>query len=330
MTHHDKRVWVLVGCAILGGTVAGQTPAPAEKQPAAPPLSIPIARLKPDATIDLAAPRVLAVADDSVWAVNRAAGTVARIDPKTNKVVQTIKAGDRPCGGGISESGSLWVPLCGAAGVARIDLKTNAVTTTVKTPVGDVARGVATANSSIWLLTDANGTMARIDPATNEAVAEIYLAPGTTTLAFGQGALWALSPAKDTVTRVDPFTNLIVETIKVGKAPVSLAIGEGAVWVLNQGDGSVSRVDSKTNKVTETIKVGPIGLPAELAAGEGSIWISAAGAPLIRIDPRTNHVVQQFTGPGGGSVVVGHGAIWLGATPAAIWRIDPKRAEATR
>src|SRR5690242_16263974 len=111
MTHHDKRVWVLVGCAILGGTVVGQTPAPAEKQPAPPPLSIPISRLKPDATIDLAAPRVLAVADDSVWAVNRAAGTVARIDPKTNKVVQTIKAGDRPCSGGISESGSLWVPL---------------------------------------------------------------------------------------------------------------------------------------------------------------------------------------------------------------------------
>ena len=330
MTHHDKRPWVLVGCAILGSVVAGQTPAPAEKQPPPPPLSIPVSRLKPEATVDLAAPRVLAVADDSVWAVNRAAGTVARIDPKTNTVVQTIKTGSNPCGGAISGFGSLWVPLCGPTGVARIDLKTNAVTTTVKTPVGDVPRGVATANSSVWLLTDAKGTTTRIDPATNEAVAEIYLAPGTTTLAFGQGAIWALSPAKDSVTRLDPFTNLIVETIKVGKAPVSLSIGEGAVWVLNQGDGSVSRLDSKTNKVTETIKVGPIGLPAELAAGEGSIWISAAGAPLIRIDPRTNHVVQRFTGVGGGSVVVGHGALWLGATPAAIWRIDPKRAEATR
>ena len=330
MTDRGKRVWMLAGCAILGVAVAGQTPAPEEKQPAPPPLVIPISQLKPDATIDLAAPRVLAVADDSVWAINRAAGTVARIDPKTNKIVQTIAAGNNPCAGGISGFGSLWVPLCGAAGVARIDLKTNAVTTTVKTPVGDVSRGVVSANSSVWLLTDAKGTMTRIDPATNEAVAEVYLVPGTTTLAFGQGALWALSPAKNTLTRLDPFTNLIVETIKVGKSPVSLAISEGAVWVLNQGDGSVSRVDSKTNKVTETIKVGSLGLPAELAAGEGSIWISAPGSPLIRIDPRSNHVAQQFTGPGGGSVVVGQGALWLGATPAAIWRIDPRRAEATR
>jgi YVTN family beta-propeller protein len=329
MTDHGKRGWLLAACAILGVTVAAQTPAPEEKKPAPPPLVIPVSQLKPEASIDLAAPHVLAVADDSVWAINRAAGTVARIDPKTNAVVQTTAAGTQPCAGVVNGFGSLWVPLCGG-GVARIDLKTNAVTTTVKTPVGDVSRGVVSANNSVWLLTDAKGTMTRIDPATNEAVAEIYLAPGTTTLAFGQGALWALSPAKNTLTRVDPFTNLVVETIAVGKSPVAVAIGEGAVWVLNQGDGSVSRVDSKTNKVTETIPVGPLGLPAELAAGEGSIWISAPGSPLIRIDPRTHHVAQRFTGPGGGSVVVGHGAVWLGATPAAIWRVDPKRAEATR
>src|SRR5579872_1964273 len=112
MTRYDKRLWTLTGCAILAVTAAGQTPAPDEKPPAAPPLSIPIARLKPEATIDLAAPRVLAVADDSVWAINRAAGSVARIDPKTNKVVQTIGAGSKPCAGAVSGFGSLWVTLC--------------------------------------------------------------------------------------------------------------------------------------------------------------------------------------------------------------------------
>ena len=51
---------------------------------------------------------------------------------------------------------------------------------------------------------------------------------------------------------------------------------------------------------------------------------------LVRIDPRTNRVVQHFTGAGGGVILVAHGALWLAATPTAIWRLDPKLVEATR
>jgi streptogramin lyase len=102
------------------------------------------------------------------------------------------------------------------------------------------------------------------------------------------------------------------------------------VWTLNAGDGTVSRVDPKTNKVVNTIKLGVPITGGQIAAGEGSIWVSSPGAPLFRIDPRTNHVVQQFTGEGGGALLIAQGAVWLAATPKVIWRLDPKLVEATR
>jgi virginiamycin B lyase len=96
------------------------------------------------------------------------------------------------------------------------------------------------------------------------------------------------------------------------------------VWTLNQGNGSVTRVDTSTNKVVKTIDVGMNVASGEIAAGEGSVWISAAGVPLVRIDPRTNKVAQRFSGEGGGAVFVAHGSVWIAAGPNTTWRLDPK------
>jgi virginiamycin B lyase len=301
-----------------------------EKKPAPPPLRIRFTQLKPDAVFDLAGSRALAVVDDAVWVSNRAAGTVSRVDPKTNTVAQVIAVGKEPCGAPVGGFGSLWVSLCGLPGVARVDLTSNAVTATIKTSVGGQSRPLAIGVGSLWLLTDERGTLARFDPTTNAAVAEAYLPAGSNALAFGQGALWATSAASHLLTRINPNTNVIAETIAVGRAPRAVAVGEGAIWTLNQGDATVSRVDPKTNKTSDTIALGPLGASGEIAAGEGSVWVSAAGTPLIRIDPRTNFVVQQFTGTGGGGVVVGHGSLWIAASATTVWRIDPRRVEATR
>jgi virginiamycin B lyase len=335
----NRRLWLVLGAifalAIIGhaGQTSDQKPdqtKKGEKKPAPPPLRIRFTQLKPDAVFDLAGSRALAVIDDAVWVSNRAAGTVARLDPKTNKVAQVIAVGKEPCGAPVGGFGSLWVSLCGLPGVARVDLTTNAVTATIKTSVGGQPRPLAIGVGSLWLLTDERGTLARFDPTTNAAVAEAYLASGSNALAFGQGALWATSAAGNLLTRINPNTNLIVETIAVGKAPRAVAVGEGAIWTLNQGDATVSRVDPKTNKTTDTITLGPIGAAGEIAAGEGSVWVSAGGTPLIRLDPRINLVVQQFTGTGGGGVVVGQGSLWIAASDTAVWRVDPKRVEATR
>jgi len=326
-------------CALLLlGFIVQQTTTPPGAPPQRPPrpgvktpgVRIPIERLKPDAVFPYpGSPDWIAV-DESVWVSNAPKGTVARFDPKTNTVAATIATGARPCSGLAAAFGTLWVPNCGDRTMTRLDLKTGEVKATIKTTIGSSEGSVVAGAGSIWLITDQKGTLARFDPDTNVIVAEIYVAPGSYGLAFGEDAVWVTSTERGIVSRVDPHTNLVAETITVGPQPRFVAAGAGSVWTLNQGDGSVSRIDPKTNKVTATIEVGVPGPGGDIAVGEGSVWVTSFEFPLSRIDPSTNAVVQQFYGKGGDAVRVGLGSVWLSNLEAGtVWRIDPKRVEAT-
>lgn len=318
---------LLVPAAWLWGQPGALPNKPGVKTPG---IQIPLTLLKPEAVFEVpGSPDWIAV-DESVWISNLPRNSVTRIDPKTNKVIETIAVGKKPCSGLAAGFGSLWVPNCGDPSISRVDLKTGKVTATLPIGIADSEGGVAIGAESVWIMTDKNGTLARIDPSTNKVVAEIYVARGSYSVAFGEGAVWVTSTEGNLVSRVDPHTNLIVETIAVGKAPRFLAIGEGSVWTLNQTEGTVSRIDPKTNKVVATIEVGVPGGGGDIAAGEGSAWVTSFGFPISRIDPASNKVVQQFVGEGGDALRVGLGSVWLSNLKAGtVWRLDPKRIEAT-
>jgi len=321
-------VLVLLGLAALL-QAAAQPPKPGVKTSG---VKIPIQRLEPEAIYDVPGhPDWLAIdpVNNMTWVSNEPKNTVSRLDPASNAVT-TITVGKQPCSGLAADFGSLWVPNCGDTTISRVDLKSAAIAATMKIGIGESEGSIVAGADSVWIVTDAKGTLARIDPATNTVVAEIYVPSGSYGIAFGEGGVWVTSTAHDSVTRVDPHTNLIVETIPVGKAPRFVTAGLGGVWTLNQGDGSVSRIDPKTNKVVATIEVGVPGGGGEISAGEGSVWVTAFQFPLSRIDPATNTVVQQFFGEGGDSVRAGLGWIWLSNLRAGnVWRLDPRRVEAT-
>jgi YVTN family beta-propeller protein len=321
------------------GIVHAQNSSPA----APPPAEIPVARLKADATVAVALAPGSVESDDAVWVPNRAAGTVVRVDVKDNSVGAPITVGTQPCASLVVAFTSVWVPLCGGGAIARADVKTMKVDATLKIAVADGDGRIATGVGSIWAITDRKGVLSRIDPDTNKSVAEIYVAGGATAVAFGEDALWITSDPstslragsatpepKGLLTRINPHNNEIVEVIEVGPKPGRLAVGAGAVWTLNRGNGTVTRVDPATNKVVATIRVGADVAGGEVAAGAGSVWISAPGVPLIRIDPRTNRAVQRFTGDGGGAVLVAHGSVWIAAGPQITWRLDPVLVSAMR
>lgn len=311
-------------------------PPPRVKRPGVttPGVKIPIAKLKPDAVFSLpGVPDWLAI-DEHVWVSNSPKNTIHRLDPKTNTVVSTIEVGLHPCSGLAAGFGSLWVPLCGdktgGKGLARVSLKDGKVEATLPFEVPESEGGLATGAGSVWVMTDKNGALARIDPATNKAVAEIPVAPGSYTVAFADDTVWVTSTEKSVLTRVNARTNVVEETIPVGPRPRFLAVGEGSVWTINQGDGSISRVDIKTNKVVATIEAGIPGNGGEIAVGDGSVWVTSFEFPLTRIDASTNKVVQQFHGDGGDAVRFGLGSVWLSNLRAAnVWRLDPKRIVAT-
>ena len=323
---------VLIVIPILLSSMT-QTPKPARPpRPGvkAPNVRVPMTALKPEAVFDVpGAPDWIAI-DESVWISNFPKNTVARLDPKTNKVLAMIPVGNKPCSGLATGFGSLWVPLCGDQALVRVDLKEGKVTATIPIGIAHSEGGLAQGAGSIWLLTDKKGILSRIDPATNKVVAEIQVPAGSFTAAFGEGAVWVTGTESNSLIRINPDTNLVVETIPVGKAPRFLTIGGGFIWTLNQTNGDVSKVDPKTNKVVETIEVGVPGPGGEISFGEGSVWVTSFEFPISRIDPAVGKVVQQFAGEGGDAIRAGLGSVWLSNIRAGtVWRLDPKRIAAT-
>lgn len=312
--------------------IQAQEPArPKKTGVTSPDVRIPIETLVPDAIFAVpGAPDWIAI-DQQVWISNAPKDTIARLDPKTNTVMEMIKVGKEPGSGLAAGFGSLWVPNCGDSTLARIDLTTGKVSATVPMTFADDEGGIATGAGSVWIMTDRQSTLARIDPATNKVMHEVRVAPGSCAVAFGEKSVFVTSSTGNVLTRVDPETDKVIETIPVGPTPRFLAIGEGSVWTLNQGDGSISRVDLATNKVVATIQCGIPGGGGEIAVGEGSVWATSFGYPITRIDPKTNQVVQQFFGPGGDAIRVGLGSVWLSNLRAGtVWRLDPRRIEAAR
>jgi len=292
-----------------------------------PGVQIPFANLKTEAEFTSAKPDWI-FSSGSVFAPGE--NGIDKIDPKTNKRGDSIGGLKQPCGGMASAFASLWVQDCSAASLVRIDAKTFKVTTTIAAGVSGVRGVIAATADSIWLLTDNKTTLSRIDPDQNLVVGDLRVFAGCRSLTFAETALWLACPNVNKVLRINPETNLVDNAIEVSGTPETIIAGAGSIWVLCRKDGKIDRIDPKTNKVSKTIELDVPGAEGDIAFGEGYLWVTQTGFPLARIDIKSEAVIQQFTGAGGGAVAVSTGAIWLSNFKAGtITRIDPKRVIAT-
>ena len=73
----------------------------------------------------------------------------------------------------------------------------------------------------------------RLDPRTNSVVT-IPVGDAPAALAAGAGALWAANSGDGTISRIDPASNRVVRRIDVGNVPAGLAFADGVVWVASQ------------------------------------------------------------------------------------------------
>jgi virginiamycin B lyase len=319
--------FVLAVIAIFAVSGArGQT---AHADPPRPGVNIPgvrraMADLHPRATFAVEGqPDWMVVTDDAVWVTSSNVNHVVRLDAAANKTTAIANV-DKPCSGLAAGFGSIWVPSCGSHTLVRIDPQTGKVQAKIPVAPADSEGGITVGEGSVWMASDRKGLLARIDPQSNKVIAEIKIPSGSYAAAFADGAVWVTSTEHSLLTRVNPQSNQAVVSIPVGPQPRFLTVGAGSVWTLNQGDGTVSRIDTASNKVAATIAVGIPGSGGEIAFGEGSVWATTFKIPISRIDPATNSVVQQWTGPGGDSIRVGHGTIWLtDLAHGKVWRIDP-------
>ncbi|MEP6978522.1 MAG: ABC transporter substrate-binding protein [Thermoleophilia bacterium] len=124
---------------------------------------------RPMKTLPIAATE-LAFGAGTLWASQRTANHVVRIDPKTGNLVQPIVVGNGPTGLAFG-SGAAWVANSLDGTVSRIDPATNSVTAAITT--GNGATGVAVEGGGVWVSNQFDGTLARIDPRTNQVARRI-------------------------------------------------------------------------------------------------------------------------------------------------------------
>jgi len=119
---------------------------------------------RPIRTLPIAATDI-AFGSGTLWASQRTANRVVRIDPSTEKVVHAIRTGNGPAGIAFG-AGAAWVTNSLDGTVSRIDPATNSVRATV--PTGEGTRAVAVEpDGGVWVSNEFEGTVARIDPRTN-------------------------------------------------------------------------------------------------------------------------------------------------------------------
>ena len=315
-----------------------KTPWPPKTGVKTPGVQIPITNLKPEAEIPLAAsPGAFLFTTDQVLIPIPSQDQIARVEAKSNKVLEPISGVTKPCGGAASAFRNLWVVSCGSRSLARLETATGKPVASIGTGAGTASMAVASSPDSVWMLSDDKTTLTRIDPEKNSIVSEFRLAAACLSITSADNSLWVTCPGEKRIIRFNPQTNLVIARIEVTPEPVSIAFGgatpaESSIWVLSRAQGKVARIDPKTNKVIATIDLGFTNADGNLAFGDGFVWVSASGFPITKISTQLEKekVVQQFVGDGGGQIYYGLNSIWLmNAAYNNVWRLDTKRIAAT-
>jgi YVTN family beta-propeller protein len=265
------------------------------------------------APVSLGSPAGLAYGDGSVWAVDSAGGTLARINPATHAVQQQIPVGSAPSA--VTVTGpDAWVSNSFDGTVSRVSTVTNRVVETIQ--VGNFPVAIASGPSGVWVANQGDGTVDRIDAVTGEVTKrgiQVGARPGG--IAAGAGAVWVANGEDGTVQRIDPATYQPDGPVHVGAGPAGIAVTPGTVWVANSLDLTVSKLDPATGTVTDTIGVGDG--PTGIVVAKDGVWVSNEfDATLDRIDPQAARVVRTVRlGSSPRGLAVAGSGVWVAARP---------------
>jgi streptogramin lyase len=177
---------------------------------------------------------------DSVWLVVDKGGSLARIDPATGAVRQTIQV---PPGSynPFYSAGQVWVTRADGSEITAVDAVTGVVSATAQTGPGP--RFLTAGAGAVWVLDQGDGSLTRVDLGTKKATKTIALGtPGHGgDISFGRGMVWT-TVWKTPLSVVDGATATLV-CQWTGPGGDSLGIGDGALWLTDYRAGTISRFE---------------------------------------------------------------------------------------
>jgi hypothetical protein len=162
-----------------------------------PGVQIPMTNLKPEAEIPFtSAPGPLLFTTDQILIPIPAQDQIARVEGKSNKVLEPFAGVVKPCGGAANAFRNLWVVSCGSRSLARLEVATGKSVANIGTGSGSAPAALASSADSVWMLSDDKTTLTRIDPEKNSIVSEVRLAASCRSLTVADNSLWVVCPAK--------------------------------------------------------------------------------------------------------------------------------------
>jgi serine/threonine-protein kinase len=192
--------------------------------------------------------------------------------------------------------------------------------------VGSPPLRIAAASEAIWVTSERDGTLTRLDPASGEKVGEATeLGRGISGVAVGAGSVWVTDPPRGELLRIDPDSGRTVATIDVGGSPGPVVFGGGQVWVADNDGAGVTAVDARGAAV-ERRGLLPHAAPLRLAVGAGGLWVSSASTGAVRrIDLSSlRHGAPIPVGRGPAGVTVARGLVWVANSRGdTVSKVDP-------
>ena len=287
-----RRLCIVALCGVLAAATAAAAPTP-------PRLT---------ATIPTGpAPCGAVTAYGSVWIAVDGAGVVLRVDARRSRISRRVPVGKTACAAAAG-AGAVWTTLYGAAELVRIDHRTGHVR---RAHVGSNPFDVAVAGRHVWVTSFDDGTITSLNPSSLEVEQTLAVGGHPAGLAVCRGRLWIGAARSDSwLTALDPSTGRM-DRIELGiMTPTWPECVGGDVWVTTPD--SVLRVDPGSGRLRARIRLG--GTPVITAAApDGTIWVTDKEQNrVVRIDPGTNTVVDEFAaGPGAFALARVGGSMWV-------------------
>lgn len=154
--------------------------------------------------------------------------------------------------------------------------------------VGSLLTSMVTDGESLWVVSERDGRIARIDIAEREIAAEFDIPAQMgelVDLAYRDGQLWATLSQQGFLLQIDPLSGeTIGEPLPIGVQPLAVVAHEGVIWVADHSGRELIAVDPSARQIIGRVPLA--GEPSAMAftsCGENcsNLWVALEIADVV-------------------------------------------------
>jgi streptogramin lyase len=246
-------------------------------------------------------------------------GVLLQPTSATGRGSRTVPLQGEACWDAAVAFDSVWTFDCGEPrGLRRTDLATGETSlVALQVPpceCHDFTGTVVATRDAMWLTTEPDGPLRRIDPVSGTETAAVALADGGGPIAVTNDAVWVASLDGKVLQRIEAETARVAARIEIPEHVLALAAVDDRLWLYGEYDRALVEVDASKDAEIRRLEANVVA--SDLVPGEpGTLWISDPQLRLFALDTASGTITTAWDAGDAvrGSVLVSYadGALWL-------------------